>query len=381
MAVYSTVAKAGPYTADGSQTRFPYGFRALDPSHVKVVVDREQITSGITVTIGSEGGDVVFDVPPVQGSSVSILRNVPFTQLVDFQNNTAFYPEIIEDALDKLTMGLQQLSEVTSEVIENAPGTGGGSGGGSTVADSSIYQFAVIDASAYSTTGAILSKAVSVVNGRSTNATSCGTLNGVAYPRTDLSLSDGVDTYYIYASGGDVYALRHRLHSDLIPTLLLATVRFASDGKPVITQESFVDNPFVYVRDAECGASLITARASYSGHVLHYTYSISAQALCNNSKLTYAGELTATGSGEKGFIVAYVDTLNVPNGVSASAGIKRVANVGNAPVLSAEWYQNLLVYTLTGTNSDQDFRIISRSENPYLFTFTTLPLNASEVEA
>ena len=55
------------------------------------------------------GGSVVFAAAPAAGSAVAVERNVPTTQEVDLQNNTAFLPEVLEGALDKLTMICQQL--------------------------------------------------------------------------------------------------------------------------------------------------------------------------------------------------------------------------------------------------------------------------------
>ena len=62
-----------------------------------------------TVRLLENGGSVVFAAAPAAGSAVAVERNVPTTQEVDLQNNTAFLPEVLEGALDKLTMICQQL--------------------------------------------------------------------------------------------------------------------------------------------------------------------------------------------------------------------------------------------------------------------------------
>ena len=393
MSVYSSLSKAGPYAADGHQLVFPYGFYALDESHVAVFVGTERVRSGISVTVGKTGGNVVFDVPPPAGKQITILRDVPATQEVDLQNNTAFYPEVIEQAMDKLTMLVQQVSETLGTVVGeiNANNGVGGNGGiiisGGITSNGSVltvspYQFAVIDSSTYNAAGNLLSKQVSVVHGRSTNATSCGTLNGVKYARTDIPLADGVSTYYIYAVGGTCYALRHEFHSDIIPTLLLATVTFASDGRPVIAQESWVDNPVVPVWSGICGASTINAGLSYGDHVLHFSYSITATVLRDSEKLTMTGEtIPVTEAGSVGHLVAYVGKLLIAPGETPDAGLRFVTSQSGGPNVDAEWYQPLLSYTLEEDGASQSFRIISRLENPYIFTFTTLPLNADEVIA
>lgn len=391
MSVYSSLSKAGPYAADGVQTVFPYGFYALDESHIAVFVGTDRVTSGVSISIGNSGGNVVFELPPPAGKQVTILRDVPATQEVDLQNNTAFYPEVIEQAMDKLTMLVQQLSETLGTVVGeiNANNGVGGNGGiiiaggvtpGGSVITVSPYQFAVVDTSAYNSAGVLISKQISVVHGRSTNATSCGTLNGETYARTDIPLADGVSTYYVYAIEGTCYALRHTFHSDLVPTLLLATVTFASDGRPQITQESWVDNPIVPVWSRICGASAISATPSYSDHVLSYSYAITATVLRDSEKITISGSaIPVTESGATGHLVAYVHELEVGPGETPVAGLRFVTSQSGSPALDDEWYQPVLSYTLEEEDASQAFRIISRLENPYLFTFTTLPLNADEV--
>jgi hypothetical protein len=119
MTIATQTSKAGPYVADGVQTRYPYAFPVTDLSHVKVYVDGVEVSTG--VSIGD--GEVVFSKAPAEGSSVGILRVVPITQETDLQNNTAFYPEIMEGAYDKLTMICQQLQEESSRSLKVPPGT------------------------------------------------------------------------------------------------------------------------------------------------------------------------------------------------------------------------------------------------------------------
>ena len=125
MTVASETAKAGPFLCDGVQTEFPFPFKVLDPSHVSVYLNSIQTEESYTVVLfddGDSGGQVIFDNPPADGSTVVILRNVPLNQLTDIQNHTAFLPEIIESALDKLTMLCQQLREQISRGIQVPPG-------------------------------------------------------------------------------------------------------------------------------------------------------------------------------------------------------------------------------------------------------------------
>jgi hypothetical protein len=116
MTVPSAINKSGPYTGNGVTTSFAYGFRILDASHIRVVrteggVDTV-LTTGFTVTgVGAAGGNVVFTVAPTAAQKITLIRNAPFTQQTDLENQGAYYAQTIEDALDLGVMRDQQLQE------------------------------------------------------------------------------------------------------------------------------------------------------------------------------------------------------------------------------------------------------------------------------
>ena len=118
MTVATQSSKSGPWTADGVQTQYPFAFPVMDAAHIAVYVAESdnryarKLTSGYRVDLAEDGGTVVLDKPLEKGQLIAIIRSVPTTQETDIQNNTAFYPEIMEDAFDKLTMIVQQQGEV-----------------------------------------------------------------------------------------------------------------------------------------------------------------------------------------------------------------------------------------------------------------------------
>lgn len=121
MTIASTLAKAGPYSCDGAQTEFPFAFRVLDPSYVTVYLDDAQVTDGFTVELAETGGTVKFAEAPAKGSVLAILRETPFDQQTDLQDNQAFLPEVLETSLDKLTMQTQELLEQLKRAITMPP--------------------------------------------------------------------------------------------------------------------------------------------------------------------------------------------------------------------------------------------------------------------
>lgn len=124
MTVSSEINKSGPYTGNGVTTVFAYGFRILDASHIEVIrteggIDTTVSPSSYSVSgVGSDSGNVVFSVAPASGQSITIIRNVPFTQSTDLENQGAYYAETIEQSLDLAAMRDQQLAEELSRAVK-----------------------------------------------------------------------------------------------------------------------------------------------------------------------------------------------------------------------------------------------------------------------
>lgn len=101
------------YVGNGSTVHFDYDFLVIDDDHLKVYFGDVLQTSGYVVSgVGSQtGGIVAFAVAPSSGTSITLTRDVPFTQLTDYQPYDAFPAESHERALDLLTMMAQQLKD------------------------------------------------------------------------------------------------------------------------------------------------------------------------------------------------------------------------------------------------------------------------------
>jgi len=118
----SSSSSRNEYNGNGVTTSFAYTFRILDEDHVAVYEDGvlQTITSDYTVTgVGNSGGGaIVFVAAPAAGTgNVVIVRAVPLTQETDYVENDAFPAESHEDALDKLTMIVQQQQEILNRSL------------------------------------------------------------------------------------------------------------------------------------------------------------------------------------------------------------------------------------------------------------------------
>jgi hypothetical protein len=118
----SSSSSRNEYNGNGVTTSFAYTFRILDEDHVAVYEDGvlQTITSDYTVTgVGNSGGGaILFGAAPAAGTgNVVIVRAVPLTQETDYVENDPFPAESHEDALDKLTMIVQQQQEVLNRAL------------------------------------------------------------------------------------------------------------------------------------------------------------------------------------------------------------------------------------------------------------------------
>lgn len=113
----STQVSRNEYTGNGATTQYDFTFRIFDKSHL-LVQTLDTSESIVTLTLGTDytvtgvnrynGGKVVLTSALPAGYKISIERSTPVTQEASIRNQGGFFPEIHEDALDKLTMLVQQ---------------------------------------------------------------------------------------------------------------------------------------------------------------------------------------------------------------------------------------------------------------------------------
>jgi len=125
MTVASEENRSGPYTGNGVTTVFAYGFRILNENHIKVIRTQAGVETVLTIDadyivsdVGAAGGgQVALTVAPTAAQTVTILRDVPFTQETDLENQGPYFAETIEASFDLAAMRDQQLQELLSRTI------------------------------------------------------------------------------------------------------------------------------------------------------------------------------------------------------------------------------------------------------------------------
>lgn len=126
MTVSATSRKAGPYSCNGVQTAFPFSFKVFSDSDVLVTItdvygaeSAATLITDYTVALNSDqdaspGGVVNMIVAPVNTALITLSSQVTASQSVVLTNQGGFYPKVISDAFDRMTILIQQLAEVVS---------------------------------------------------------------------------------------------------------------------------------------------------------------------------------------------------------------------------------------------------------------------------
>lgn len=126
MTVSSSISKAGPYAGNGVTTTFDYGFLLLDEEHL-VVVYLDEFGDETTLVLDEDysvvgvgdigGGSVSVVAAPGVGDFVTLVRRPPFEQLIDLQNQGAYFADTVERGFDLVTMLCMRLDQDASRSL------------------------------------------------------------------------------------------------------------------------------------------------------------------------------------------------------------------------------------------------------------------------
>ena len=135
MTISSTTRKAGPFDGNGVTTSFPFTFKVFAKSDLRVVrtapggVESDLVLdSDYSVALNADqdanpGGTVTY---PLSGAplpayyKLTLVGGLDYMQPTDITNGGGFYPQVIENSLDRLTMLIQQLGEELDRAVRIA---------------------------------------------------------------------------------------------------------------------------------------------------------------------------------------------------------------------------------------------------------------------
>jgi hypothetical protein len=131
MTISSTTRVAGPFIGNGTASAFPFAWKVFSAADLDVV--RRNVTSGTdtvlvlntdyTVTLNGNqntnpGGTVTLVAGALAtGFTLTLTSDLANLQPTDLTNQGGFYPEVINDSLDRATIQIQQLAGEVSRSI------------------------------------------------------------------------------------------------------------------------------------------------------------------------------------------------------------------------------------------------------------------------
>lgn len=149
MTISSTTRKTALLPGNGATTSFPFTFKAQAAGDIvvyKIVSDVESVVddSLYTVSLNADqnvipGGSVVFGAAPATGTSVVVTTEADSTQEQSIQNQGDFNPTVVMEALDKLTILVQQLEAKVARGLQTPITSPGGATVGTAAERASTY--------------------------------------------------------------------------------------------------------------------------------------------------------------------------------------------------------------------------------------------------
>ena len=128
MTISTSNRRAGPYLGDGSQTAFPFTFKVFAAGDVRAFVADNQgkeraLTYGadyrVTLHDNQEarpGGQLTLTVALATGEKLAIGSQTAIVQEKTFTNQGGFYPTLLNDGFDRLTVIYHRLNAFEASV-------------------------------------------------------------------------------------------------------------------------------------------------------------------------------------------------------------------------------------------------------------------------
>ena len=315
----TTSASSVTYQGTGTTTLFPFPFPVNQATDLQVILTDTTVTPPAITTLAptqyalqgigaASGGTVAYPVagPPLApGQALSVNRVVPYVQTTSLQNQSGFYPAVIEGALDTLTMQTQQLADQLGRSVQVPVGSGIDPASYLAAAQTAEANAAASAAAAAAVAGSAVFATVAAVR------TLAGAALPVLYLRGWAADGDGGEGFFRYDptdtasadNGGTILvdAAGHRYKRNLAG--LLATpkmfgakgdCRTVSDGAIAAGSATLTSNTIAFTA-ADLGKAVSVLGAGAGGATLNTT--IAAVAGGTNATLAAAASTTVTGAG------------------------------------------------------------------------------------
>lgn len=128
MTISTSNRRAGPYLGDGNQRDFPFAFKVFSAEDVRAYVadaqgnESELAATAYRITLSSNqenrpGGILRLTEPLSAGHKMTIISAMAVMQPMVFTNQGGFFPDLLNEALDRLTIYIQQHEEIAARCM------------------------------------------------------------------------------------------------------------------------------------------------------------------------------------------------------------------------------------------------------------------------
>jgi hypothetical protein len=127
----SSLTRSVSFIGNGAASVFAFPFKAFQPADLYVTT--QDLTSGITTTLVlttdysvqlnanqdvSPGGSITLAAGSLAtGIGLTITTDIPALQPTEYLNQGGFYPEVLTQSLDRLTILVQQLGQAVATAL------------------------------------------------------------------------------------------------------------------------------------------------------------------------------------------------------------------------------------------------------------------------
>lgn len=129
MTINSETRVAGPYEGNDSTVTFPFAFKVFDSDELLVVraanAEETELVLGADYSVAlnpdqnaSPGGSVTLTAPLASLSTLTLTSDLEYLQPLDLTNQGGFYPRVINNAFDRVTILLQQLKAIANRTLK-----------------------------------------------------------------------------------------------------------------------------------------------------------------------------------------------------------------------------------------------------------------------
>ncbi len=111
--------------ADGTRSEYYFHFPIFNPDDVKIYLDNKLLENGYSVIMSSSpdinGGTVIFDTPPAEGTVITLYRSIPFKRTTNFKEVGPFMSSKVNSEFDYQLACMEQLEDLIGRTVTFPP--------------------------------------------------------------------------------------------------------------------------------------------------------------------------------------------------------------------------------------------------------------------